>query len=216
MCADMVRAAKDCPWSHYAEMAGSPEPLSGLAKDTLLPQSGVRDSTVPNTVGRSNLALGPMPVERSLPLLARSRPRQDKAQLGFTLLELLVVMVIIGLLSSFVAPRFFDQIGKSEVKATRAQLDAFEKALGAYRLDTGRYPSTEQGLRALVERPSDEAKWSGPYLSKALPADPWGRSYAYRNPGDSGREFELSSLGKDGQVGGSGLDADLSVWALGR
>ncbi len=135
---------------------------------------------------------------------------------GFTLLELLVVMVIIGLLASYVAPRYFDQIGKSEVKAARAQLDAFEKALGTYRLDTGHYPSTAQGLKALLERSSDEPKWSGPYLSRALPPDPWGNSYVYRNPGLSGRDFDLSSLGKDGQVGGSGADADLSLWDSGR
>jgi len=138
------------------------------------------------------------------------------AQAGFTLLELLVVMVIIGLLASYVAPRYFDQIGKSEVKAARAQLDAFDKALGTYRLDAGHYPRTDQGLKALVDRPSDEPKWSGPYLSKALPTDPWGNPYVYRNPGDKGHDFELSSLGKDGQVGGSGLDADVSVWDSGR
>lgn len=135
---------------------------------------------------------------------------------GFTLLELLVVMVIIGLLASYVAPRYFDQIGKSEIKATRAQLDALDKALATYRLDTGHYPSTEQGLRALVERPSDEPKWSGPYLAKALPPDPWGRPYLYRNPGEQGRDHDLFSLGKDGQRGGNGESADISVWDTGR
>lgn len=142
--------------------------------------------------------------------------RRTKDWQGFTLLELLVVMVIIGLLASYVAPRYFDQIGKSEVKATRAQLDAFEKALGAYRLDVGHYPTAEQGLRSLVERPSDEPKWSGPYLSKNVPSDPWGRAYLYRSPGDASHEFELQSLGKDGQRGGAGLDADISVWDTGR
>lgn len=135
---------------------------------------------------------------------------------GFTLLELLVVMVIIGLLASYVAPRYFDQIGKSEVKAARAQLDALDKALGTYRLDTGHYPSTEQGLKALVDRPASEPKWSGPYLSKALPPDPWSRPYLYLNPGDNGRDFDLSSLGRDGQAGGSGIDADLNAWDTGR
>jgi len=135
---------------------------------------------------------------------------------GFTLLELLVVMVIIGLLASYVAPRFFDQVGKSEIKATRAQLDAFDKALAAYRLDTGHYPTSEQGLKALVERPSDEAKWSGPYLAKALPPDPWSHPYFYRLPGDAGHDYELLSYGKDGQRGGSGENADISVWDTGR
>jgi general secretion pathway protein G len=135
---------------------------------------------------------------------------------GFTLLELLVVMVIIGLLASFVAPRFFDQVGKSEIKTTRAQLDAFDKALATYRLDTGHYPTSEQGLMALVERPSDEPRWSGPYLAKALPPDPWGRTYHYRQPGDNSHDFELLSFGKDGQRGGSGEAADISVWDTGR
>lgn len=135
---------------------------------------------------------------------------------GFTLLELLVVMVIIGLLASYVAPRYFDQIGKSEVKAVRAQLDAFDKALGTYRLDAGHYPSTEQGLNALIARPSNEPKWSGPYLSKALPTDPWGNPYLYKIPGDAGHDFELGSLGKDGRVGGTGTDEDISFWGAGR
>jgi general secretion pathway protein G len=135
---------------------------------------------------------------------------------GFTLLELLVVMVIIGLLASYVAPRFFDQIGKSEIKATRAQLDAFDKALAAYRLDTGHYPSTEQTLKALVERPATEPKWAGPYLAKALPADPWGNAYVYRAPGESGHDYDLMSFGKDGQRGGTGENADISIWDSGR
>jgi general secretion pathway protein G len=135
---------------------------------------------------------------------------------GFTLLELLVVMVIIGLLASYVAPRFFDQIGKSEVKAARAQLDAFDKALAAYRLDTGHFPSGDQGLKALVERPASEPKWSGPYLAKALPPDPWGRAYVYRAPGEQGRDYDMLSLGKDGQRGGTGENADISVWDAGR
>jgi general secretion pathway protein G len=135
---------------------------------------------------------------------------------GFTLLELLVVMVIIGLLASYVAPRYFDQIGKSETKAARAQLDALDKALAAYRLDTGRYPSTAQSLKALVERPADEAKWGGPYLAKALPTDPWGHPYIYRLPGDAGHDYELMTFGKDGQPGGSGANADVSIWDSGR
>ena len=136
--------------------------------------------------------------------------------MGFTLLELLVVMVIIGLLASYVAPKYFDQIGKSEVKTVRAQFDAFEKALGAYRLDNGHYPNTNQGLKALVERPGDEPKWQGPYLSKAVPLDPWGGAYQYRSPGEVGHDFELVSLGRDGQPGGTGLDADLSIWYSGQ
>lgn len=133
------------------------------------------------------------------------------SQAGFTLLELLVVMVIIGLLAGYVGPKLFAQIGKSEVKATKAQIDALQKSLDQYRLDVGHYPSTEQGLAALVARPGDEPKWTGPYLSKAVPADPWGRDYQYRSPGQHG-EFDLLSLGKDGQPGGDGENADIVSW----
>jgi general secretion pathway protein G len=129
---------------------------------------------------------------------------------GFTLLEILVVLVIIGLLASLVAPKFFGQIGKSEVQIARAQLDAIEKALDQYRLDVGNYPSTEQGLAAIVARPDGELRWAGPYMKKAVPPDPWGRPYIYRSPGTKG-EFELMTLGKDGQAGGDGENADLSV-----
>ncbi len=129
---------------------------------------------------------------------------------GFTLLELLVVIVIIGLLAGYVAPRYFAQEGKSKIQVTRAQIDAFEKALDTYRLDTGHYPTTEQGLAALNTRPNDEAKWSGPYLRKAVPNDPWDRAYVYRQPGERG-EYDLLSLGKDGQPGGTGEDADIGT-----
>lgn len=130
---------------------------------------------------------------------------------GFTLLELLVVMVIIGLLAGYVAPKYFSQIGKSEIKAARAQIDALEKALDQYRLDTGRYPTTEQGLGALVARPSEEPKWQGPYLRRDVPEDPWGKPYQYRIPGEH-NEFDLYSLGKDGQPGGTGEGADITNW----
>lgn len=130
---------------------------------------------------------------------------------GFTLLELLVVMVIIGLLAGYVAPKYFSQVGKSEVKVARAQIDAIEKALDQYRLDVGRYPSTEQGLAALSARPSGEAKWAGPYLKKETPPDPWGKPYQYKMPGDNS-EYDLFSLGRDGQPGGSGDAADLTNW----
>jgi len=130
---------------------------------------------------------------------------------GFTLLELLVVMVIIGLLASFVAPRYFGQIGKSEVKLARAQIDALEKALDQYRLDLGHYPSTEAGLAVLVSKPANEPRWAGPYLRKGVPADPWSRPYIYRHPGQQ-REYEIVSLGKDGQPGGTGEAADITSW----
>jgi general secretion pathway protein G len=128
---------------------------------------------------------------------------------GFTLLELLVVVAIIGLLAGYVAPRYFGQIGKSEVNAAKAQLDALEKALDQYRLDTGHYPTTEAGLNALVQKPQNEAKWSGPYLRKAVPNDPWGKPYLYKIPGERG-DYDLISYGRDGQPGGTGEDADLT------
>src|SRR5215813_7394525 len=117
---------------------------------------------------------------------------------GFTLLELLVVIVIIGLLAGYVAPRYFSQVGKSEIQVARAQIDSLEKALDAYRLDMRRYPSTEEGLAALVTRPATAPTWSGPYLKKGVPADPWGNAYVYRAPGQKG-EFELFSYGRDGR-----------------
>lgn len=129
---------------------------------------------------------------------------------GFTLLELLVVIVIIGLLAGYVAPRYFGQVGKSEVQVARAQLDSLEKALDQYRLDTRHYPTAEQGLDALVNKPTNEASWSGPYLKKAVPADPWGRPYVYHVPGARG-EYDLYSLGRDGKPGGNGEDADIGL-----
>jgi len=128
---------------------------------------------------------------------------------GFTLLELLVVMVIIGLLAGFVAPRYFAQVGKSQVKVARAQIDALDKALDSYRLDVGRYPTSEEGLQALSVAPSNEPNWAGPYLKKGVPLDPWGRPYIYVQPGTHG-DFDLLSYGKDGKEGGTGEDADLT------
>ncbi len=140
-----------------------------------------------------------------------AKPLQQRRASGFTLLELLVVMVIIGLLAGYVGPKLFAQIGKSETKVTRAQIDALQKALDQYRIDIGRYPNSEQGLAALVQRPTDEPRWTGPYLAKAVPADPWGRPYLYASPGSHG-DYDLQSLGKDGQPGGDGDDADLTSW----
>jgi general secretion pathway protein G len=129
---------------------------------------------------------------------------------GFTLLELLVVIVIIGLLAGYVAPRYFSQVGRSEVQVARAQIESLEKALDQYRLDMRRYPSAEEGLDALVAKPQVADAWQGPYLKKAVPMDPWGRAYVYRVPGDKG-EFQLLSYGRDGKPGGNGEDADIGV-----
>lgn len=128
---------------------------------------------------------------------------------GFTLLELLVVIVIIGLLAAYVGPKYFSQLGKSEVTIAKAQIEAFEKSLDTFRLDVGRYPTTEEGLAALLTAPAAAAKWNGPYLKKGVPPDPWGHAYQYKAPGTKA-EFEIISLGRDGQPGGSGEDADIS------
>jgi general secretion pathway protein G len=127
---------------------------------------------------------------------------------GFTLLELLVVVAIIGLLAAYVGPKYFGQIGKSEQALAKAQIESFHQALASYRLDVGSFPGTEEGLAALITKPSTASKWAGPYLTKAVPQDPWGKPYIYRAPG-SKSDYELLSYGKDGQPGGSGDAADV-------
>src|SRR5205085_4242398 len=139
---------------------------------------------------------------------AQPQRKANMKSKGFTLLELLVVIVIIGLLAGYVAPRYFSQVGRSEVQVARAQIDSLEKALDQFRLDVRRYPSAEEGLDALVAKPVGADSWQGPYLKKAVPNDPWGRPYVYRVPGAKG-DFEVISLGRDGKPGGSGEDADL-------
>jgi len=139
-----------------------------------------------------------------------SRPRAGGIAAGFTLLELLVVIVIIGLLAAYVGPKYFSQLGKSEVTIAKAQIEAFEKSLDTYRLDVGRYPTADEGLAALMTAPASAgAKWNGPYLKKGVPPDPWGHPYQYRSPAAKG-EYEIVSLGRDGQPGGAGDNADIS------
>ena len=128
---------------------------------------------------------------------------------GFTLLELLVVILIIGLLTGIVAPRFLGQVARSEVTTARAQLDAFGKALDAYRIDNGQYPTTQQGLAALAQAPSGVTTWRGPYLQSDVPLDPWHMPYQYQAPGPNGKDYLLMSFGRDKAAGGSGDDADI-------
>lgn len=128
---------------------------------------------------------------------------------GFTLLELLVVVAIIGLLAAYVGPKYFSQLGKSEQALAKAQIESFHRALASYRLDVGAFPSTQEGLGALLQRPASAAKWNGPYLSKAVPLDPWDKPYVYRSPGVK-TDYELLSYGKDGQPGGAGDAADIT------
>lgn len=128
---------------------------------------------------------------------------------GFTLLELLVVILIIGLLTGIVAPRLLGQINRSEVTTARAQIDAFDKALQAFRIDMGRFPTDAEGLKALLDAPAGDTRWRGPYLKSAVPVDPWGTAYLYRARSARGKDFDLVSLGRDRAEGGSGDDADI-------
>jgi general secretion pathway protein G len=129
---------------------------------------------------------------------------------GFTLIEILVVMVIITLLASLVAPRLFPKLGKGKQSAAKAQIELLEQGLDQFRLDTSRYPTTQEGLSALVTNQNIE-KWEGPYLKKGLPNDPWGKPYNYQCPGTHG-EYDLFSYGRDGAQGGEGEDKDIVSW----
>ena len=136
------------------------------------------------------------------------RKRRDR---GFTFLELLVVITILGIIAAIVAPRFIGRVGPARLKAAKAQIGMFETALDTFKLDTGRYPTTEEGLKALREKPSGVENWQGPYLPKEIPVDPWGRPYAYKCPGDH-EEFDLVSHGLDGVEGGEGESQDIASW----
>lgn len=129
---------------------------------------------------------------------------------GFTLVELLVVMVIIGLLAALVGPKLFPKLGKGKQAAAKAQIELLGQALDQYRLDVGTYPTTEQGLNALITNPGVD-KWDGSYLKKGLPLDPWGKPYVYQQPGSHG-EYDLLSYGRDGNPGGEAEDKDVVSW----
>ncbi len=139
-----------------------------------------------------------------------------RAQRGFTLIELLVVIAVIAVLASIVAPAVFRNVGDSKVNAARSQIEIFALALGNYRIDNDAFPTTEQGLAALRTPPTLgdlPRNWRGPYLSKVIPADPWGRPYVYVAPGVSNPEsYDLYSMGRDGREGGEGEDADITSW----
>jgi general secretion pathway protein G len=137
--------------------------------------------------------------------------RSDVRQQGFSLIELLIVMVIIGLLAALVGPRFFGQEKKAKQQAAKGQISLFEAALDTYRLDMGKYPATDQGLRALRVKPESEEKWDGPYLRKAVPNDPWGNPYLYESPSEHG-DYAIWSLGADGAPGGEGDNQDIVSW----
>ena len=140
------------------------------------------------------------------------RRRRRSGQAGVTLIEMLVVVVIIALFAALVAPKMFKQGGKAKTVAAKAQINSFGTALGQYKLDTGTFPSTEEGLAALRVKPQNVNRWDGPYLPQDIPMDPWGRPYIYKFPGDHGDEPDIMSLGGDGQPGGDGENIDIFSW----
>ncbi len=144
--------------------------------------------------------------------MRRDQTRRNRRQAGVTLIEMLVVVTIIALFAALVAPRLLSRSDAARVTATRAQINSFMTALGAYKLDTGLFPTTEQGLQALRTRPQGLTQWQGPYLPQEIPNDPWGRPYQYKYPSEHGDEPEIISLGADGQPGGETINADIVSW----
>lgn len=141
-----------------------------------------------------------------------NRKRKDRRRSGVTLIEMLVVVTIIALFAALVAPSMFKQSDKARVTAARVQLRNFVGALGQYKLDTGVFPTTEQGLQALRTAPSGVTNWQGPYLPQEVPMDPWGHAYIYKYPGEHGDEPDIISYGADGQQGGESINADIVSW----
>lgn len=139
--------------------------------------------------------------------------RRMSGAAGITLIELLVVVTIIAMFAALVGPRLFRQVGRSRATAARAQINSFQTTLGVYKLDTGRFPTTEQGLDALRTEPDEVPRWDGPYLPQEIPFDPWGNPYVYQFPGEHGDEPDIVSLGNDSQEGGEGEDADVVSWS---
>jgi general secretion pathway protein G len=129
-----------------------------------------------------------------------------------TLIEMLVVVTIIGLFVALVAPAMFKKADTARITAARSQMENFMTALGSYKLDTGAFPTTEQGLLSLRVKPQDVNQWAGPYMPKDIPKDPWGNDYIYKYPGDHGDEPDITSLGADGKPGGEGVNADIVSW----
>jgi general secretion pathway protein G len=153
-------------------------------------------------------------MSESVSLRRRLRRRRAKRQgeRGFTLVEILVVITIIGMIMGLVGPRVLNYLTESKVKAAKIQIESLSSALDLFFLDTGRYPNGSEGLAALVQRPGSIPAWNGPYLKGGLvPADPWGNPYIYRAPGQHGT-YDLSSYGSDGQEGGTGTAADITNW----
>jgi general secretion pathway protein G len=139
------------------------------------------------------------------------KDRMKWRERGFTLVEIMIVIIIIGLIAALVAPRFFGKLSTAKQKAAKMQIEHFGTALDTFRLDVGRYPTSEEGLKALREKPSGAENWQGPYLPKEIPSDPWGKAYVYKSPGEK-EEYDLISYGLDGAPGGTGENEDIVNW----
>jgi general secretion pathway protein G len=140
------------------------------------------------------------------------RNRNRRAQAGVTLIEMLVVMTIIALFAALVVPNMLHHGDAARVTKAHADIASFMTALAAYKLDTGLFPTTEQGLRALREKPNDLGQWAGPYIQQDVPKDPWNHDYVYKFPGEQGPDPEIVCYGADGQPGGDGINADIVSW----
>ena len=139
------------------------------------------------------------------------RAGKKQKERGFTLIEIMIVIIIIGLMAALVGPKLFGKVSVAKQKAAKAQIELFGTALDTFRLDVGRYPTTEEGLKVLREKPSGIEKWQGPYLPKEIPVDPWGKAYVYKSPGEQG-DYDLLSYGLDGAEGGEGENQDIVSW----
>ena len=137
--------------------------------------------------------------------------KKKRRNQGFTLFEILVVIIIIGLLAALVGPRLFGKVSAAKQKAAKAQIELFGTALDTFRLDVGRYPTTEEGLKVLREKPAGAEAWQGPYLPKEIPVDPWGAAYVYISPGQHG-DYDLISYGLDKAEGGEAENMDIVIW----
>ncbi|HPQ94515.1 MAG: type II secretion system major pseudopilin GspG [Thiothrix sp.] len=142
------------------------------------------------------------------------KPFSSVRQRGFSLIELMIVLVILGLIAGIVGPQALKYLGRGKSQSAKVQIENISAALDMYRLEVGNYPTSSEGLKSLVSSPSGARGWNGPYLKKgSVPVDPWNNEYQYKRPGTSGQPYDLVSLGADGAAGGEGDDADISLWA---